>query len=151
LPASGWPPGWGGLTVFLALFLLAWVPAPKIAEPDRLLLAQTLVLQVLSLGLVTAMGLWLSLFMPHSLALIVTGGWYFAGHILIGFAKAGGAARAWLAAYLVDFNRLNLVTRYTDGIAALDLPTLSGLILYAMLFMVVFLAAANTLFHRRAL
>lgn len=150
--AGKWLASWlGGLTVFLVLLLLAWIPAPKIEEPDRLLLVQTLVLQVLSLGLITALGLWLSLFMPHSLALIVTGGWYFAGHILIGFVKGGGAVHSWLSAYLVDFNRLNLVTRYTDGIAALDPLTLAGLMLYAMLFMAVFLVTGTVTFHRRPL
>ncbi len=147
-----WLAAWmGGLVVFAVLFLLAWVPAPKIAEPDRILLVQNLVLQLFSLGLLAALGICLTLLMPHSLAIIVAGGWYFAGHIITGFLQRGAGLRQWLSDYLVDFNRLNLATRYTDGIAALDAAVMGGLMLYAVLFIAVLYMIANAIFCRTSI
>ena len=146
-----------GSLVLGVLMLLGWGPAPRLETYSALTLFQALALLPLSLALLAALALALSLFVPRGTALLAAGGLYFAGPPLLALLhdRAAGVAQpvplAWLAAYLPDFAKLNLVTRYTDGIGPLPASTFTGLAAYAAVFTIVLLTAAICRFRRRPL
>ena len=57
----------------------------------------------------------------------------------------------WCAAYLPDFSKLNLITRYTDGIAPLAPGEFLGLFAYGVLFTLAALSVAIWRFRSRSL
>lgn len=146
-----------GVTVFFALALPAWWAAPRLESYDDGLLGQLLLLQPFSLALVAALALAGSLVLPRGVNLALVAGLLLASDHLIGVllhrldGGAAGGAVAWIALYLPDFAKLNLITRYTDGQAALPGAMLVGLIAYAAVLIGVSMAVAARVFRRRAL
>ncbi|HEY8241015.1 MAG TPA: hypothetical protein VIH35_06190, partial [Kiritimatiellia bacterium] len=57
----------------------------------------------------------------------------------------------WLFQYLPLFSKLDLITRYTDGIRALAAWEFAGLVAYGALFTLFGLVVAITRFRRMAL
>lgn len=146
-----------GLAVLAVLFPMGWAPVPKQALFHAATMGQMLGLEAVSIGLVAALGIMASLLMPRGLALVIVGVVVVAGHRITGFLENAIASDAlrrmagWLFAYLPNFSKLNLVTRYTDGIEALPWTECAALGLYGALFILCALAVAHWSFARRTI
>ena len=146
-----------GISVFVVLFALGWAPVPKMESYSMELLAELVALQAVSLATLASVTICLSIFAPRALAIVLVGGWVIAGNAVTSFLLNGmtspttrGVA-AWLFGYLPDFSKLNLITRYTDGIPALDPSQFMGLVGYGFVFTAFGLALAVAQFRRKAL
>jgi len=148
------------LTGYAALFillLLGWLPVPKMQPYHFRLFLQVVILLVVSISLLAALGMLLSLILPKGVNVILLGLLLMAGGQITGFIQmrvregATGSLIKWLVAYLPDFSRLNLITRYTDGIGPLSLTEFLGLILYGVIFTMAALTVGIHLFERRSL
>lgn len=144
--------GVGVLVLFLGV---AWGLAPKMESYSAALLAELLVLQAFSIGLLCAAGVTLSLWLPKAVVLPVTGLWFLGGGAFVRFlrdefADAPGWVTGVLMAYLPDFSKLDLVTRYTDGGGPLGVADLAGLVLYAVVFTCLLMVAAGRLIGARS-
>ena len=145
-----------GIAVFLALTIIGWLPVPKRETFDGTLLAQYAILAPCSLALLSALAIALSLIFTRGIVLLILGLLLAAGSQWNGIVERAmpAATRSiahWVLNYLPDFSRLNLITRYTDGIGALGAGEWLGLILYAAIFTVAALALGVRIFSRRAL
>ncbi|MFU8779487.1 MAG: ABC transporter permease subunit [Kiritimatiellia bacterium] len=140
-----------GMVVYGILAGLAWVSVPKLETYHPVMLSQMLLLQLLSLGLLAALGILFSLIMPRGMALLVGGGLYFTGAGLRRLAGQAGGWRRFFAGYVPDFGTLDLTTRYTDGIAPLGGGDLIALLGYAVVLLLVCVAVAMFVFERRRL
>lgn len=148
-----------GAVCWLVLLALVWLGAPKLEPYDGALLAQMIALQIFSLGMMAALALAGSLLMPKPVNLIVTalvwlGGGKLASLVTARFAAeeaAGAGLAGWLMAYIPDFSKLNLITRYTDGIGPVGGLEFLGLAAYAGIFTLAALALAGWVFGRKAL
>lgn len=142
----------------IILGLVAWVPVPRTGlELYTGMLAQAVVLLAVSIAMLSALVLLFSLIMPKGVNIVLTGLIVAFGEKLTGLVLSrlqGGAFEKpaeWVAAYLPNFGKLNLLTRYTDGIVPLGPGEFLGLVAYGALFTVVFLALSMYLFNRRVL
>jgi len=146
-----------GAATLLLLFLLGWIPVPKMESYHGVMLIQTLVLHVASLSVLAALAMALSLLVPRGVNLVLLALWFVVGRNVLGFLtarfeEAGLKEIAlWFSAYLPDFSKLNLITRYTDGIAPLAGGSFLGLLLYGAVFSAVALLLAAYVFRRRPL
>ena len=146
-----------GMISLLALQMIAWFASPKMDNFDSTLLAQTLTLEMLSIALVAALAICASLFLPKAvnltlLAILICFGNKLTG--LITVQTGDGVFKTpvvWLLGYLPDFSKLNLITRYTDGIIALDPTKFFGLMFYAFIFIAASLAISVFVFEKRRL
>ncbi|MEQ8822512.1 MAG: hypothetical protein RLY93_19935 [Sumerlaeia bacterium] len=151
----------GGIVSLLVLGFLGWIPVPKGGAYSWPLLFQGLVLLICSLAMLAALAGALSLLVPRAVALVGLGLWFAFGSQAIVFLRARAADGApeflarWLTAYLPDFGKLNLITRYTDTVdpqvTALGVGEFGGLILYAAIFTALALVAGVTIFNKRPL
>jgi Cu-processing system permease protein len=145
-----------GCIVWITLFALAWLAVPRPPGTYSFpLLLQMLSLQCVSLFLLSALALWLSLLVPQGvnivlLTLIVGFGGKAANFISARFSgdPASGAVE-WLLRYIPSFGDLNTITRYTDGIGAMGAGEFLGLVFAGSIFAAAaLLAAAHTLERR---
>lgn len=147
-----------GCIAWTALFLLAWLAVPKpMGMYSFALLWQLYALMCLSLLLLSAGGVALSLVVPQGvnivLMVILVGVW----DKVMNFARARfespAAARAadWVLHYFPDFGSLNLVTRYTDGVGPIPAGEFAGLVFSALLFSLAAIMAAVWALERRPL
>ncbi len=135
-----------GLLLMFCLFVPVWLLVPRLEHYETGTLIQLLTLQPLALMATAAVPLFLTLCLPRGLAmalalLIVIGADY-----LVRFVD--GFPLIWL---LPNPSRLNLVLRYTDGIAPLAWGSWAVLACAALLWTVSLLFMAKHLFERRAL
>ncbi len=146
-----------GAGALLLMVVLVWVPAPKLEAYSLGLLAQALALQIVSLGLVAAVSLLLSLLVPRGVALVAVCLTVFLGDKVAALTAAQAADSPferplrWLLAYVPDFSKLDLFTRLTDGIAPLSVAAFTGLAAWGALCTAAALALGAHLFERRAL
>jgi ABC-type transport system involved in multi-copper enzyme maturation permease subunit len=146
-----------GTAILAVLMLLGWLPAPRMESYHGGVCLQALLLLPVSLAMLSALGVCLSLMLPRGLAAVVAVGLFFGSHAVIGLAARAAdahpvaAVAAWCAHYLPDFTKLNLITRYTDGIGPLEPAAFGGLLLYGALCTALYLAVAAVLFRRRPL
>lgn len=146
-----------GCGIFVCLALLGYVPAPKMETYHALMLVQAVVAQFFSIGLLAAVTLLLSLVTPRGVSLVLAGLLFFFGSKVTSFFLARfresplEGAIQWFAAYLPDFSKLNLITRYTDGITAMPIGEFLALCLYAVVVTVFSLMMSIFIFKRRAL
>ena len=146
-----------GTFVLGVLLLLGWVPTPRLESYSSASFLQMLVLLPLSLALLAALAVALSLAVPRAVALVIAAGVYFAGPSLLTMVRQHAAIHeglkpaAWLSAYVPDFSKLNLVTRYTDGVGPLSAGEFLGLAAYAGVFIAILLVFAVRVFRRRPL
>ncbi|MCX7964701.1 MAG: ABC transporter permease [Candidatus Sumerlaea chitinivorans] len=144
----------GAVTTFV-LFLMGWVPVPKLETYDPVMLAQALMLQFVSLGMISALGLFFSLFLPKAVNLIVLLLLCFPGSKLVNMLTArmgrviGRDTANWLFGYIPDFQLLNLVTAYTDGLPALSPTQFFLRLFYGAVIIATALTVGTTLFVRR--
>lgn len=145
-----------GSGIYLVLGLVAWLAVPKLEAYDARMLAQTVFLAPFSIALLAALAVLFSLLWTRGVALVLLAVLLAAGSRAVAFiGHAGpGSMRAvsdWFAAYVPDFSKLDLITRYTDGIGPLPPEQMAGLAAYAAVFLAAGLALAVRLFERRPL
>ncbi len=146
-----------GATSLAVLMALAWIGAPRMEEYDAMMLAQTMILAVLSVSMLAALALAFSLVAPQAVNVVVLGLLVVVGDAAVGFARAraapivGPSAAQWITAYIPNFSILDTVTRYTDGIGPLDGAMFVGLAAYAVVYTGLALAAGAAIFGRRSL
>jgi len=144
-----------GVVTTFVLFLMGWVPVPKLESYDSVLLSQALVLQLVSLGMISALGLLFSLFLPKAVNLIILLILCFPGSKLVSMLKVrvgkliGKELANWLFGYIPDFHLVNLVTAYTDGLPALTPTQFFLRVLYGVVIIATALTVGATLFVRR--
>lgn len=134
-----------------AFMLLAWFATPHLEPCHPVLWIQQLVLLPFSIAMLCALAMWMSLWMPRGVAVLAGILMLLAGAIP---GKIAGRIAApwleWLVLYLPDVARLNLVTRYTDGVAALDAGLWLALLYYAVAMTALPLLLAGRLLNRRS-
>lgn len=146
-----------GGSAILILGGLVWIPAPRLSDFSLLLLFQATVLQVISIGLLSALALCLSLALPKGVNLVILGLVFFLGDKAVSFLRAAAAEShfadtlRWIGGYIPNFTQFDLLTRYTDGIAALSPSEFTGLILYGTILTGFSMLISSILFERRAL
>ena len=145
-----------GTFVYAVLFLLGWVSVPKRESFETGLLVQTILLAPISLAMLAAASICASLFLPRAIGLVLLGGLFFLGDTLIGFLQQKlvpgvGRAGSWCLEYVPNFDKLNLIVRYTDGIVALSWYEWGMAVMYGSLWVVLFLAVGVMGFRRRPL
>ena len=113
--------------------------------------------KAVAIGLLASWTLCFSIAMPRALAVVLLGSWVVAGDTISSFLLNGMAnpsARAlarWVLGYLPDFAKLDMITRYTDGIGALAPGEFGGLVLYGLVCIGFALALAVAMFRRKVL
>ncbi len=146
-----------GALVLFVLGAIAWMSVPKLEAYSFAMLIQTVVAGVLSLGTVAAVALLGSVLIPQAMNIVLTALVVWFGHSFTGFVVtrvAGGPLEAptrWLTAYLPNFNKLNLVTRYTDGIGPLPPGEFLAMIVYVTIIFGACFASSALVFRRRML
>lgn len=151
--------GCGLLTFFLLLTfsMLPWVFAPFSPTLDLTLFVQATVLTVISLAMIAALTLLLSLVAPKpvTITVMVLTAVFAPKAMQFTMARLHGTALQtpgeWILAYIPNFTKLNLFDRFTDGMHAVGGGTFLGLCLYATIFTVAALIAADRIFSRQAL
>jgi ABC-type transport system involved in multi-copper enzyme maturation permease subunit len=150
-------PALAGFIAFVSLSLFSFLAAGDFSSYSPILLLQLLVLQAVSIFAVSAIAIFTSLIAPRGIPVVATGlvfffGGKFTSLLRAKFPDGGMAGPVELFTGLVpDFNRLNLVTRYTDGIDPLRIGDFLLLLLYGAVITLSSLAAAVVVFRRRAI
>ena len=146
-----------GMIAYVLFVLMVCLATPGVDGTSGLLFGQMVMLHLLSIGLVAAQSVMMSLLVPKGMAVLVVALSVFGSGTIIGLVKSVVAGSLmdgvvqWLLLYLPDFGRLNLVTRYTDGMLSLGGPMVLGLILYAAVHISVCLSIGFLLFRRKSL
>jgi len=146
-----------GCAALYLLLLLGWLPVPRLEFYDNRLFLQIVVLLTVSIAMLTALALLLSLIIPRSINVVFISLLLVFGGSLMGFFQEQTRRTfvtqmlKWFTAYIPDFSRLNLITRYTDGIGPLSGMEFFALICYGVLFIVIALFLGGYLFRRRSL
>lgn len=146
-----------GLAALALLSGIAWIPAPHVPGTSAGTMVQMMAAGAASLGVAAAVALLLSLAMPQAVNIVLCGlvVWFGgkAADFVVAHAGTSGArgAAQWVAAYVPDFGKLNLVTRYTDGIGPLPAGEFAALAAYAAVLLAFCHAAAFAIFRRRAI
>ena len=146
-----------GSAIFLILWGTSWMTVPKLETYSSSTLLQFLILQPVSLGVLSGLALTLSLYTPRSVAILLSGAVFFLAPAGVNFLSGrleGGALERlvhWVAAYIPDFGKLNLLTRYTDGIDPVAAGPFLGLLLYGGLLICLLLGLSGWRFKRMAL
>ena len=146
-----------GWAAFIILFLLGWVPVPKMQAYNSSLLLQTFIMIMLSIALLAALAMLFSLIFTNGANILISGLLLvFYGH-LSGFINAKlhpnltGNVIRWIIAYIPDFSKLNLITRYTDGIDSLSILQFGGLVIYSIFFIILLLILGVTIFEKKSI
>ncbi|MBN1517841.1 ABC transporter permease subunit [Candidatus Sumerlaeota bacterium] len=146
-----------GAVSLIALQALCLICTPWMEAYSSLMLAQMFILECASLALMSALAILFSLLAPRGAGIVLLAFIGALGPRLTDLCKARYAdsplagATGWLLEYLPDFSRLNLVTRFTDGIAALPAGEFAGLLLYAVVLIFAALVFSAVIFERRPL
>lgn len=147
-----------GCIVWITLFTLAWLAVPRPPGTYSFpLLLQMISLQCLSLFLLSALGLWLSLLVPQGVNIVLL-------TLIVGFggkavnfisARYSGESMTgiveWFLRYFPSFADLNTITRYTDGIGPIAATQFAGLLFAGAIFTAAALMAAAHTLERRPL
>ena len=146
-----------GILAYVAFFLLVWIATPRLEAYSFPLLVQSALLQTTSLGLTAALAILMSLLIPKGLTVVLLGAAVFGGNMLLGIVQSAAAGKAmealarWFTLYLPDFSKLNLTTRYTDGIKPLSGSVFLGLVTHGVFYIVAALGIGHIVFRRRPL
>jgi len=163
LKRSGYYIGkWSAVTImgwvsFFVLFILGWAPVPKMQIYNIVLLLQTIILILFSIALFAALAMLLSLLFSNGVNILISGlvlvlwahvNKFFYSRYL---SSRSGKFINWFLAYIPDFSKLNLITRYTDSIGSLSFAQLAGLLFYAVLFIIVLLSLGMAVFEKKSI
>jgi len=144
-------PTWMLGATSMGLFLLVTLAVtPHLAYQQYSVLAQAVLCKALSLALLTALTICLSLWLPSSLAMLLGGAVCFLGSMALN-AVASIPAGAWLGGLIPDFKLLEQFLRYVDGGAPLGLSPQLRLLAYAVLWTATLWGLANLRFRRKSL
>lgn len=153
---------WSAVTItgcasFLILFILGWAPVPKMQIYSVSLLLQTIMLIMFSIALFAAFAMLLSLLFSNGVNILISGLilvlWAHINKFIYSRFIANPSEKFinWFLAYIPDFSKLNLITRYTDGIDSLSLVQLGALLFYAIIFIMVSLLLGMAVFERKSI
>ena len=137
-----------GIALYVVLAISAWSSVPKLEAYLATTLVQLLVLHGLSLALLAALAMALSLLLPRAPALVLAGACYFGGAALRRLVGTGVPWR-WFFAYMPDFGMLDLTTRYTDGVGPLAAGEWGMVLAYALCSIALWAGVAALAFERR--
>lgn len=146
-----------GIITMSVLFLMAYLPVPRMEEYSAGTMVQMLLLQILSLSMLAALAIMLSLVLPHGLNVVLLAVAVIASGRAIAlirnrfFDSPVHPVVQWITGYLPDFSRLDLLQRYTDGLPSLAPLEIVLTVLYAVAFTICPLTLAVYLLHRRQL
>lgn len=142
-----------GMALWLALALLCWLVSPKRPGLDPALLGQVSILAFASIGMATSIAVLLSLLLSRYLAATFSLSLFFFSGVALKAInqRAGGEFWGWLFTYVPDFSRLNLITRYTDGIPRMTFVDFAATGVYGAMVSAVCLYVAIVLFSRKSL
>ncbi|MGI8906769.1 MAG: ABC transporter permease subunit [Candidatus Sumerlaeaceae bacterium] len=146
-----------GLVTLAVLFLMAYIPVPRLEQYSPTCLLQMLLLEVTSIAMLAALAILFSLLLPKAFNLVLLVLTVLAGGRLLALIRnrfmdspAYDVVR-WITGYFPDFSRLDLLLRYTDGLPALSAPEMLLRIFYAVAFTAFPLAIAARLLQSRPL
>ncbi len=125
-----WTIGLAALGAFVVMTLAA---TPGIADQQAAVLVSALALKALALGAAAALALWLSLFSPSAVAMLLAGAIALAGPLAANVLEqvlGGGHAARMLAGLLPDLALLDRFHNYVEGSPSPALATLAGLAFY---------------------
>jgi ABC-type transport system involved in multi-copper enzyme maturation permease subunit len=146
-----------GIITLGVLGLMAYLPVPKMEAFSYRTFAQTLLLQVVSLGMLAALSILFSLVIPKVLSIVILALLVLAGSHLSALVVTrttdtpAGAAIRWVVQYIPDFGQLDLLQQFTSGGSAISSLDLLVRVLYAAIITAFSLAAAVWLLERRQL
>ena len=146
-----------GFCILVVLLTLSWFSIPKMESYHSGVLVQAVVLYFISMFLLASLAMLFSLLMPKGMNLVISAIIVFGGSRITALLRARSAGSEfgkivkWISSYIPDFSKLNLTTRYTDGIVPVGSGEFLGLILYGVLFTIVFIITGATIFQRRSL
>lgn len=153
-----WLASWAcGSVALFVLCAMVYAVIPRQQEFSGRLLAQAVALQVVSLGVLAAWALALSLVLPKALNLALVAFVYLGGATVIRFLRARALDTPvhswveWITGYLPNFSHWNLITRYTDGAAALSGLECGGLMASGLVMAALPLVVAAHVFRRQTL
>ena len=135
-----------GMVLYVAMILTVLMLAPRMEFYDGETCLQAIFLQGFILATVAAWSMALSLGLPKGPAILISGLLVFGVGPLIRLEGDG-----WLGRWLPDLSKLNLTLRYTDGIGPLPAYDLTLLVVGALIWMGLGLAAGIYLFNRKNL
>lgn len=141
------------------LSLIGYLPTPKSEEQSLAVLAQTMLLQVVSLGVLTVLAMALSLYVPAPVAALGSLAIFFIGGMLqnafVLFAGRASSGAAWLAERLLsivpDFSTFNHVHRFVEGQSAMGPVAFGSVILYGLVLAAILYAVAAWSLERKAI
>ncbi|MDF3129693.1 hypothetical protein P0Y35_10850 [Kiritimatiellaeota bacterium B1221] len=152
-----WAAGVGGVLTYVLFVSWIFLTVPRMEDFSAMLFLQTFLLQVGSLFLFSAAGLLLSLIFPRAVGLLILAGAILIYQPVTGLLRsvssgelASGLMNWWILLW-PDFTKLNLTTRFTDGLQALSLPVFVGLLGQVFFFTLLCLHLSQSCFERRAL
>ena len=138
--------GLAGISLYGVMVWAVWLLAPRMEFYVGGTCLQAVFLQGFAVATVAAWSMTLSLGLPKGPAILVS------AFLVFG---AGPLARLlggnWLGRWVPDLTKLNLTLRYTDGIGPLPAGDLACLVLGAVIWIVLGLAAGIHLFNRKNL
>lgn len=152
-----WAAGIGGALTYGLFVTWICLTVPRMEEFSHALFLQNLLLQICSLFLFSAAGLLLSLVLPKAVGLLILAAALLIYQPMTGLMRSmtsGGAWTAmvnWFLLLWPDFTKLNLTTRFTDGLDALPLPMFIGLLVHVAFFCLLCLSLSQACFERRSL
>ena len=146
-----------GVLAYLIFLIMVCVATPNLSSTDTLLFMQMLILHLGSICVIAAHSILLSLILPKAVSVLLIGIAFFAYGTIKGvlqsvFASGPlGPLVEWVMLYFPDYGKLNMVTRYTDGISGLDGPLFLGLLLYMVAHAGIALLLSYVIFKRKSL
>jgi len=147
----------GTFIAYMVLTLMGWLPSPKMGDYSGVLFLQVIVLQFLSITMLAAAVLLLSLIAPKGIVIVVGAILFLLGDKIGAFIERRFADTAletpvaWVVQYIPNFNNLNAITRYTDGAPALTGGEFLGFATVALVNAALFMMLAMLIFRRRPL
>lgn len=142
-----------GILVLLVLNSMAIIPVPRLGEHSFTLFIQTLLLEILSLVMLSAVTLCVGMYIPKMLNCVIIGCLVLLLPKVVNLVQTAVANPivTWLIGYIPNFSIFNTITYYTSGSSPLNLPDLISRILYGMGVTFFFLMIAARTMDRKTL
>lgn len=145
------------ILVLLIFIILTFIFIPMLSGLSPVLLIQVIFFQMISVIMLSTIGIFLSLVMPKAVSIVLIILLYFGRKILtiiIGTIFGTGTAASamnWVLSYIPDFSILNLTQRFTDCAAPLDTSNTLLIIAYSFLIIYTMVVLSSYYFKKRSL
>ena len=152
LLGKGLPTWLAGVAAMLLFTGATLAIAPRLPYQTPGPLAQALMIKAASLAMLTGLVVWLSLWMPKAVSLVLCCALYFFGATSVNLIiNASGHANVvqYLGRLVPDFSLMDHFQRYVDGGGPLNGGQAAGLIVYGVAWTLVFGALAAARFRRQ--